>query len=536
MSSLWSELTSFARFLTGLSPILRRKVSYQAAREIILGRLQRREANFLDRMEHNVFANPRSPYRRLLDHAGCDLADVRELVSKQGLEGALRTLRDAGVYLSFEEFKGIQPVVRGSVHFTARSEDFDNPTFGRYYTMTTGGSTGTGRRVLMDLDHLAARIPISVVLERIEGTAGLPALNWYDIPPGHGLNSVLQSIPGDNIPRKWYTPIRGGSDGTSRRFRFATQAALTVARLGGARVPSPEFLPLDQAAVVARWARDQLAAHGRCVVRGQVSRILRVAIAAQQEGIDLTGAILVGGSEPPTAAKVARIKSTGATFRSSYYFVEVGPVGWSCTTSDEPNDQHFFKDHLAMFQAPREVPGFEVTVGAFYYTTLLPTAPKLLFNVESDDYGVFEQRRCGCPWETEFGFTDHIRDIRSFKKLSGEGVTLVGTDMERILEEVLPARFGGSPLDYQLLEEEDEQGFTRLDLLVSPQLVVDETEVSRAFLDALHGSGAAGDLSRAIWQQAQTLRVRREPPRLTKHGKLMPLQLRRPGVQPGTSR
>ena len=45
------------------------------------------------------------------------------------------------------------------------------------------------------------------------------------------------------------------------------------------------------------------------------------------------------------------------------------------------------------------------------------------------------------------------------------------------MERVLPARFGGSPLDYQLMEEEDERGFTRLSLLVSPKLrIADESK------------------------------------------------------------
>ena len=56
--------------------------------------------------------------------------------------------------------------------------------------------------------------------------------------------------------------------------------------------------------------------------------------------------------------------------------------------------------------------------------------------------------------------------------MTGEGMTLIGTDMVRILEEDLPRRFGGSPLDYQLMEEEDERGFTRLSLVVSPDVVL----------------------------------------------------------------
>jgi hypothetical protein len=162
-------------------------------------------------------------------------------------------------------------------------------------------------------------------------------------------------------------------------------------------------------------------------------------------------------------------------------------------------------------------------VHAFYFTTLLPTAPKLMLNVESDDYGLIESRPCGCLLES-YGFTEHLRHIRSFRKLTGEGVTLVDGEMIRVLEEVLPARFGGSPLDYQLLEEEDENGFTRLSLLVSPEIeIAEETAVIRVVLEALAQGSASAVLAQAIWSQAETLRVRRMKPILTSRGKLMPL-------------
>jgi hypothetical protein len=223
---------------------------------------------------------------------------------------------------------------------------------------------------------------------------------------------------------------------------------------------------------------------------------------------------------------VAQIVSTGATFRSSYAFSEVGTVGSSCLDSAGPNDQHFMQDHLAMVQAKRTVPGFRLEVAAFCYTSLLASAPKLLLNVESDDYGVVDTRACGCPWE-QLGFPRHIREIRSFRKLTGEGVTLVGSDMERILDDVLPARFGGSALDYQFAEEEDGEGFTRLILRVSPSIALgDEDQAIEFVLRALDDSGGGAAVAQDTWRRAGTLRIRRETPIMTGRGKLMPLDLR----------
>jgi hypothetical protein len=171
------------------------------------------------------------------------------------------------------------------------------------------------------------------------------------------------------------------------------------------------------------------------------------------------------------------------------------------------------------------VPGSEIEVDAFNVTSLLLTTPKLMLNVEIDDYGILEQRSCGCPLESH-GFTTHLREIRSFRKLTGEGVTLVGSEMLRILEEVLPSRFGGSPLDYQLLEEEDEDGFTRLSLLINPGVeIADEDAVVEAIFQAMGESSIGADSARAIWSQARILRVKRAAPVWTARGKLMPLHL-----------
>jgi hypothetical protein len=95
--------------------------------------------------------------------------------------------------------------------------------------------------------------------------------------------------------------------------------------------------------------------------------------------------------------------------------------------------------------------------------------------------------------------------------------------MVRILEEVLPARFGGGPLDYQLVEEERE-GRTRLSLHVHPRLEVpDETAIGAAVLESLAAKGGAATLASAMWTQSRSIEVRREPPRLSSAGKFSPL-------------
>jgi len=96
-----------------------------------------------------------------------------------------------------------------------------------------------------------------------------------------------------------------------------------------------------------------------------------------------------------------------------------------------------------------------------------------------------------------------------------------------ILEQVLPARFGGTALDYQMVEEEDEVGFTCLYVYVHPRLPdIDEQQVVQVLLQALSESSPMADATRTVWQDAGTIRVRRAEPILTARGKLLPLRTR----------
>jgi hypothetical protein len=329
------------------------------------------------------------------------------------------------------------------------------------------------------------------------------------------------------LPERWFSPIGWRDSRHWFKYGLATGYILLCMRLCGIRVPLPQVVRVDQAHVVARWLAETLKTHGRCLLYTQVSYAVRVCLAAQEAGLDLRGATIKAGGEPATPAKVRQIESAGVRYMSSYGMTEAGSIASGCARPVDGSDVHLFKDAYALVSYPHTVPATGITVPAFNLTTLLPTAPKLMLNVQMDDYGVIEERHCGCELET-YGYTTHLRHIRSYSKLTGEGATLIGTEMVRILEEVLPARFGGSPLDYQIMEAEDEQGFTRLYLLVSPRVaIVDESLVIQVVLDALSQSSPMADAARTIWQHASTLRVKRMEPTWTSRGKLLPLHIQR---------
>jgi len=529
MMSILGDFRMYGRFAWGLRSFLRHPISLEEARAIVRERMAQREDNFLRVVEKGIFGYPGSPYRPLLNSARCELGDIRSMVRAKGLEKTLQVLREAGVYVTFEEFKGRQPIIRNGQVFPVRLHDFDNPYLSRYYHAQTGGSTGAGTRIPIDLDHLAAQTPHLMLTHEAHDLLHVPAAVWYGIlPDSSGINSILRNARHGRLLDKWFTHLIGRDLRPAFKYRLANHAFVALVRLFGGPIPKPEPLRLDQASVIARWAAQTLKTKGACHVSAMtVSRALRICIAAREEGLDLTGAVLWGGGEPPTPAKVREMTRIGVRWIPGYWMTEAGMVGGGCARPADGNDIHLFKDALALIQYPCQVPGSEVTVDAFHFTSLLPTAPTLMLNVQSDDYGVIEGRSCGCPLES-YGFTEHLRHIQSFHKLTGEGVTLVGSEMIQILEDVLPARFGGSALDYQLLEEEDEEGFTRLDLLVSPSVEIpDEKSVIDAVREALRRSSLAADYAGAIWKQAGTLRVKRMEPIWTARGKLMPLHVQR---------
>jgi hypothetical protein len=123
------------------------------------------------------------------------------------------------------------------------------------------------------------------------------------------------------------------------------------------------------------------------------------------------------------------------------------------------------------------------------------------------------------------GFRLHVHTIRSYEKLTTEGMHFMGTELVKLLEETLPAHFGGGPTDYQLVEEE-EQGMTRLSLVVSPRVgPIEESRLVANVLETL-GAGAPGlRMMATTWQQGGTLRVVRREPFTTSSAKIQTLHI-----------
>ncbi len=101
---------------------------------------------------------------------------------------------------------------------------------------------------------------------------------------------------------------------------------------------------------------------------------------------------------------------------------------------------------------------------------------------------------------------------------------MLGTDVLKILEEALPARFGGNPTDYQLLEREGNSQ-TQMELRVSPRLGVSSPDdVKDHFMKEIRRI-YGGSLTARDWRNTGAVEVILAEPLVTNSGKVLPLHL-----------
>jgi hypothetical protein len=507
------------RYAVGVAGYLGQPIGLEEARRITEQQLSMRNDRFLEMLEQAVYGNPGSPYLKLLRHAGFELPRLRRMVRENGIEQTLEALYDAGVYVTQEELKGRVPVRRDGIGFPVTQADFDNPrTRNGELEMRTSGTTGEATRIRGVFDNLTERMAASVAIGWTPSSHSRPIAFWLD-----SLARVVRESKNGVPPAKFFCTVPFRWDGAG----FQMLGAYVASRLARCPTPWPEFVPRDQAIKVARWLASMRALGTPAIVHCHASPATRVCLAANQAGLDISGTTFMSGGEPLTAGKAEVIESAGANFWPGYNMIELGwPVGAGCLTPKASDDLHLITTGFAMIHRARPTSTGE-PASALIYTTLLPMAPKILLNWDSGDYATVEVRDCGCELN-DMGFKTHISGVHSYNKLTSEGVTFSGSRLYELVEEVLPARFGGAVGDYQLVEEE-EAGLPRVRIVVSPRVgIIDEGAVIAAVMDGLERShaGAGGKEMTEQWRQGDTLQVVRREPEQTRTMKVLPLRVR----------
>ncbi len=533
-------MKKYVRFISGLNGYLKNRMdsseALERARLLLKERIVKRDENFLHLIEQGVFSYQKSPYLKLLESAGIAFNDLKRSVELQGIERSLEWLQSEGVYFTVDEFKGKVPVQRNGLRFTCTESSFDNPFLSSAYEVRSGATRSAGTRVRIDFEYLSQRSLYDAFLLDMHGSLNAPIANWFPLFPGApGINSSLRFTRIGNPPNRWFSQVDKARIKVNWEKTWGTALIFLFSRLHGISLAKPEYVNLNHAYKVARWASSMLDHFPNCVIYTFATSAVRVCMAARENRLNIRGVRFLVTGETLTAQKREEIEASGAKAIPVYGISEAGVIAAGCdcprgcNSSGDSDHCHLYKDTTAVITHQYRVPHFDLIVDSFLFSSLLYEAPKLLLNVGMGDYGRVFTEKGGCEFG-KLGFDTHICGIKSYEKLTGEGVTFVDSDLIGIIENNLPGKFGGNSTDYQLVEEEDKKGLTHLRLIVSPDLgSLDEQAVVAYFIDLLKNSENSPESwaqsGSEMWDQARMVRVKRDYPICTASGKILPFHL-----------
>lgn len=483
-------------------------------------RLEQREARFLAVAQAQIYEVPASPHRALLLSVGCDLAELTRAVQRRGIEVTLEQLRGQGVYTSVQEFKGLVPLERGRLRLSLTSSAFDGSRQARRaFEVTTSGTAGSPRQVGYAWELIREHSINEWLLVETLGVTHLPLLLWLPPPPSiAGIQYVLMNLRWGRVPVAWFSPFDDRTLPWRSRERLGNKFIRQMARHYGALLPQPVYVPLDQAEIVARAVHQQ----GRCLLRTYVSSAVRVAQAAQRLDLDLSGCMILCGGEPLTDSRREYVERSGAQIFPRYSSTEAGLMGAACSHRVSTDDMHLYTDRLVAIAHDRQL----------LFSSLSPYAGKVLFNTDIGDEGELHHATCDCRLG-QLGLTTHVRQVRSRTKSTAEGMNLILDELVGVIQ-ATALRHGATPDEVQLWQIVDAAAGERLVVAVAPQAVgIDLGSLQAELHDWLEQRGPGGRLSRALWEQASTLRVIRAPLRSTSRGKFPPIV--RHAASPGDS-
>jgi hypothetical protein len=488
--------------------------------------LRNRAASFLSLLRRSVYGYAASPYLALARHVGVEFGDIERLVNRDGIEGALGRLYEAGFHVKLDEFKGKAPIRRGNLRIDASSDDFDNPVLSGGPRLQTGGSTGAPRRLAVDLDLLVDEAAARFLFLEAHGFLRRPAAVFRITPPGssavkHALRAAKLGLP----LSRWFTPAPVRWTGPLWKSHVLLRTIQMQAALSGARIPNPEYADPAAPHSVAKWLAERTARGEAALLSCSATIGVQTAAYCAQRGHDIAGTVFWLGGEPITSAKVAVLNRAGARSVSGWSISEAGTLALPCAVPAHADEAHILESKIAVIEKTVTAESTGTAVTAMQLTALIPFAPKVMINVDVGDTAMLTRSRCGCPIEAA-GFGLRLHTIRNYEKLTARGMHFMGADVLRLVDEILPSQFGGVPSCYQFVEEEVD-GQTRIGIVVSPAVPnLNERELVAAVVRHL-GSGSAGERMMADeWSRNGVLAVERAEPFRTLSGKVPALRIR----------
>jgi hypothetical protein len=520
-----------------LPGFFRRRVTPQRAEQEIKNGLATRATRFLEVIRTRVYESPGSPYLKLLKHAGCEYSDLRTHVPNNGLEKTLERLATEGVYLTSDEFKGKSEVVRGSLSFKASPGDFDLRDSRPGFVTQSSGTNNRPIQSHSSIDWIERRTSfLGIALKAHDLFSSSHAI--YDaVLPGAGGMTVLLGLAQLGIAaERWFArKIPVNSRLEDYYFNLTTYLIVLSGKTFGPGFPRPELIDIDDTDRIVRWVEKRRPERKFCAIKTVVSNAVRIARSASRLGVSLAGTKFIVSGEPFTEAKAEIIKGTGAGVIVHYGYGGPFLVGFGCGNPVYLDEMHVDQNMLAVVQHTRPLHERPPLIYPLLFTTLYTCAPILQLNVANGDYATLARRNCRCFLE-EAGLGLHLYNLRSYEKFTTEGMNYFYNDLSALMEKTLPDEFGGGPGDYQLVEEEDNGGQTRLTLVVHPDVGELNEERLLTRLRAAFSNGSRGNrFMTGVWENAGTFRVKREPPYASPRGKILPLHISQAKTKlPGT--
>ena len=513
-----------ARALPGF---FREKITVKQAEEDIRRALELRAETFLELARTRIYADPGSPYLKLLKIARCEFSYLQTQVRRYGLEATLEELAREGVYLTSDEFKGKKEVARGGRSFRVLPEDFERGASAAGFVTQSSGTGGRPVSVVISLDWLAVRaFGHCVFFSAHDFFSYSHALYDATLPGTAATNNLLTYAKLGAAIDRWFARKIPSTSKLAAGYHFLiTYLIVLMGKVYGFGFPRPESIEIEDLHRIVQWVAEKNRQGGKCCITAAASSAVRIARLALEMGLSLQGTKFIVHGEPFTEAKREVIIQSGAAVTPRYAFSGGGIVGFGCANPLFTDEIHVNQNLVTLVPHPRPL-NDDSAIHPLLFTTVEPLASRLLLNVENGDYATLEKRNCGCALE-RVGFTLHLHHIRSFEKFTSEGMNYFYGDLFEFFEKTLPSEFGGGPGEYQLVEEED-NGQTRLTLVVHPKVgAVDEAKLLLRLHGKLAQGSSANRFQSTVWQDAGTLRVRRQAPYASPTGKILPLHISR---------
>jgi len=491
--------------------------------------LETREQRFLDLVGDCVYSVPESPYKKLLDHAGCEFGDIALALDKSGLEETLKQLARAGVYLMPAEYKGRQDVKRGGLSFRVQAGDLVPPRQSGATSEVTRSSGSTGRPSASVSSFEWWRLEALVTAVFLDAhnlyTSRVASFEPFQFTAGIRFATIAARL-GIPVDRCFVRPTPANNWLESLYFRLTTHETALAARWFGPGFAWPEMITAEHLDRIVRWIEKSRQEGRATCVRTVASNAVRIARVANEIGASLEGCTFIASGEPTTTAKRRTIESAGGAVAVAWGYAPLGMVAFGCARPAYDDEMHLSRHSMALIEHPEPIvdAGGE-DIHPLLFTTIHPSAPQLEINVSNGDQAVLSERNCSCPMH-EAGFIQHVHNVGSFEKLTSEGLAFSIDELYDLLETALPDRFGGGAGDYQLVEEEGDGGKSYLSLLIDPGIGPIDDAAVLDFLTAALASGSRNKrFMTGVWKDAGTFRILRQVPVTSSRGKILPLRL-----------